>query len=86
MPVIARPRRKLAGISIVRVDEAEPAFAERASDCWPDWSGPLDSHEVVKSAARNRPSEVFAEVGKVIAVIAGLVVLVQILLFAFHLE
>jgi hypothetical protein len=86
MPVVARPRRKPAGLSAVSADEVKPAFVERASDCWPDWATPLNARELSRSAARNRPSEVFAEVGRTIAVIAGLVVLAQLLLFAFHLE
>ena len=86
MSVVAQPRKKSANLSVVNVGHAASTFTERFSDCWPDWSTPVDFHEVVKSAARNRPSEVFADVGKVIAVIAGLVALVQVLLFVFHLE
>jgi hypothetical protein len=86
MSVVTRPRKKSTSFSIVSAGDAKPVFPERASDCWPDWSMPLNSGELSRFAARNRPSDVFAELGKTIAVIASLVVLVQVLLFAFHLE
>ena len=86
MSIVAQPRKKSANLSVVNAGHAEPTFAERSSDCWPDWATPLSSCELSKSAARNRPSTVFAEVGKTVAVIAGLVVLAQILLVIFHLN
>jgi hypothetical protein len=84
MSVVARPREKSAHLSVVNVSEAKPVFEDRTSDCWPDWATPLSSCELSQSAARNRPSVVFAEVGRTFAVIAGLIVFARILLFAFH--
>lgn len=85
MSVVVQSPSKRTNLSVVTVDDAGPMFAERTSDCWPDWSTPLNPLDLAKAAARNRPSKVFAEVGKTVAVIAGLVLLVQVTLLLFHL-
>jgi hypothetical protein len=86
MPVLSYPRKKSATLFASTVGDTKPVFTERFSDCWPDWSTPLTQSDLAEAAARNRPSEVFAQVGKAVAAIVGLVLLVHAALLVFHLN
>ena len=60
---------------------------ERCSDCWPDWSTSAEDAEVIKVLVeKNSPRVVFAEIGRVLAVILIAIVAINITLDAFHIS
>ena len=62
-------------------------YQERWSDCWPDWSTSVEDAEVIKvQAEKNAPRVVFAEIGRVLAVILIAIVAINVALGAFNIH